>query len=351
MTKNLFLSALAGTNDARPPVWFMRQAGRYHSHYQKLRAAHSFIDLCKQPELACEVTYGPLDDFGFDAGILFSDLLFPLEAMGMGLRYEEGPKLDFHLRTRADLDRLKGGVALAAHMEFQAEALQLIRRKLPADKGLIGFVGAPLTLYYYAVEGSHQNLDRSQPSSAFEGLRDGRFDSFCAKLLDLLAENMALQARAGADCVAVFDTCGGELSPAEYRASAVPALRAVLERFAQLCPGVPVIYYSKNTGPEHWAALRGLPIACLGVDWNHDLATVLREWGNEFAIQGNIDSHWLFLDSEELERRLRQVFERVLALPASSRRGWVCGLGHGVLPKTPEANVRLFLRLQKELFS
>ncbi|MBI3558023.1 MAG: uroporphyrinogen decarboxylase [Deltaproteobacteria bacterium] len=351
MSENIFKSALNHSNEGRPPVWFMRQAGRYHSHYQRLRAANSFIDLCKKPELACEVTFGPLDDFGFDAGILFSDILFPLEAMGMGLNFEEGPKLDFQLRERADVARLKGGVALAGHLDFQAQALRLIRARLPADKGLIGFVGAPLTLYYYAVEGSHQNLDRSVKRSAHEGLRDGRFDSFCVKLLDLLAQNMALQARAGADCVALFDTCAGELTPAEYRATAVPALQAVLERFAQLCPGVPVVYYSKNTGARHWAELRGLPIACLGIDWNHDLPTVLREWSGEFAIQGNIDPNWLFLEPADLEARLRQVFASVLALPADIRRAWVCGLGHGVLPKTPEHNVRLFLRIQKEMFS
>jgi uroporphyrinogen decarboxylase len=350
MKKNLFLAALGKENAGRPPVWFMRQAGRYHSHYQKLRAENSFIDLCKKPELACEVTYGPLNDFGFDAGILFSDLLFPLEAMGMGLRYDEGPKLDFHLRSGADVARLSSGAALAKHMEFQAEALRLIRARMPAEKGLIGFVGAPLTLYFYAVEGSHQNLDRNQSSSAVSGLTDGRYDSFCTHLLDLLAENMAMQARAGADCVAMFDTCAGELAPSEYRSAAVPALRAVLLRFKEMHPNVPVIYYSKNTGPEHWAALRGLPIQCLGIDWNHDLATVLRDWSADFAIQGNIDPHWLFLEPVELERRLREVFARVLALPKELRRGWICGLGHGVLPKTPESNVRLFLRLQKELF-
>src|SRR5262245_39098317 len=100
----------------------MRQAGRYHSHYQALRARHDFMDLCKVPALACEVTMGPIEDFGFDAAILFSDLLFPLEAMGMGLKYVPGPQLDWHLRELADLKRLRGGVALAAHMEFQAEA-------------------------------------------------------------------------------------------------------------------------------------------------------------------------------------------------------------------------------------
>jgi uroporphyrinogen decarboxylase len=111
-----------------------------------------------------------------------------------------------------------------------------------------------------------------------------------------------------------------------------------------------VTYYSKKTGPDHWDALEGLPIAALGVDWNHNIAEVLKRYGTRYAIQGNVDPHWLFLEPSELERRLREVFGQVLALPAEYRKGWVCGLGHGVLPKTPEDNVRLFLRLQKELF-
>src|SRR4051812_34624289 len=186
MTQNLFRSALKQENSSRPPVWFMRQAGRYHAHYQALRAKHSFIDLCKIPEVACEATMGPIRDFDFDAAILFSDLLFPLEAMGMGLKYEEGPKLDWHLKETSDLARLQGGGGLVKELEFQARALEQIRKKLPQDKGLIGFVGGPLTLFCYAVEGSH----KGELDSARKGLNDGRFTGFFEKLLDLLVGNM-----------------------------------------------------------------------------------------------------------------------------------------------------------------
>lgn len=344
---NRYNAALAGKNYSRPPVWFMRQAGRYHEHYQRLRAKNSFMDLCKKPELACEVTFGPLDDFGFDAAILFSDLLFPLEAMGMGLEYSEGPKLGWHLREIKDLSRLKGGGALAQELEFQAEALRLIRKRLPNEKGLLGFVGGPLTLFCYAVEGSHAG----HLPSAREGLMDGRFQGFFEKLVDLLAQNMALQAQAGADAVAMFDTCAGEFDAQTYARVVVPAIRDVLAKFKALCPATPVVYYSRGTGPEHWAALKGVqPIQCLGVDWRHDLASVLEKWTGDWTIQGNIDPDWLFLSPAELESRLRVVFSRVLALSSEIRARWVCGLGHGVLPKTPEENVRLFLRVQKEMF-
>ena len=343
---NLFKSAALKRNTARPPVWFMRQAGRYHAHYQALRKQYSFIELCKKPEIACEATMGPIRDFDFDAAILFSDLLFPLEAMGMGLKYEEGPKLDWHLQTPADLNRLKGGAELVSQLQFQADAIHLIRKALPLDKGLLGFVGGPLTLFCYAVEGSHKG--DLAPSKA--GILDGRFDGFVEKLFPLLIENMVLQANAGIDALAVLDTCAGEFSPEIYREKIVPVLRKLFDRFKERCPEVALVYYSKGTGETHWECLKGLQFDVLGIDWRHDLADVLKNWSGHWAIQGNIDPNWLFLEASELERRLREVFAKVKALPAEYRRGWICGLGHGVLPKTPESNVRLYLKLQREIF-
>ena len=344
---NLFQAAIRRENTSRPPVWFMRQAGRYHSHYQNLKKTYSFMELCKKPEIACEAAMGPIRDFDFDAAILFSDLLFPLEVLGMGLRYDPGPKLDWHLRELADLKKLSNeGVVLAKQLGFQAEAMSLLRKELPPSKGLLGFVGGPSTLFAYAVEGGHSG----ELASTKAGLRDGRFQGFNDRLLDLLAENMALQARAGADTVAVLDTCAGEFDPATYREFIVPSLRELFSKFQALCPQIPISYYSKKTGPEHWRALEGLPIAYKGIDWHHDIASVLREWHGRWAIQGNIDPDWLFLEPAELERRLREVFNRVLALPAEMRKGWICGLGHGILQKTPESSVRLFIRLQREMF-
>ena len=341
---NLFQSALHRVNVGRPPVWFMRQAGRYHSQYQRLREQHSFVDLCKKPEIACEATMGPIRDFGFDAAILFSDLLFPLESMGMGLSYEPGPTLSWHLREVSDLKKIRHGQV--SSLDFQAEAMRLIRHELDPAKGLLGFVGGPLTLFCYAVEGSHSG----ELKSARAGLRDGRFEGFCERLLDLLAGNMALQGKSGADCVAVLDTCAGEFTPAEYGELVVPVLERLLDKYAALCPEVPAFYYSKGTGPEHWEFLRKLKMSGLGVDWNHEMADVLTQWGDLWAIQGNVDPNWLFLERAELERRLRGVFTRVLKLPSALRQGWICGLGHGVLPKTPEDNVRLFIRVQREMF-
>src|SRR5262249_48811015 len=157
------------------------------------------------------------------------DLLFPLEAMGMGLSYEPGPKLSWHLREVSQLKKLRGGKALASQLGFQAEAMQRIRKELAPSKGLLGFVGGPITLFSYAVEGSHAGA----LTSARAGLDDGRFEGFNEKLLDLLAENMALQARAGADTVAILDTCAGEFDHRTYTLKIVPSLRALVDRFHQ----------------------------------------------------------------------------------------------------------------------
>jgi uroporphyrinogen decarboxylase len=344
---NRFQKTLARANRGRPPVWFMRQAGRYHSHYQALKRRHSFMELCKVPELACETTMGPIRDFGFDAAILFSDLLFPLETMGMGLAYEPGPVLAWHLREPRDLARLAGGADRIGELRFQGDAMRLIRAELPADKGLLGFVGGPWTLFAYAVEGSHKgSLD-----SAIAGLSDGRFEGFCERLLPLLAANMVLQFESGADTVAVMDTCAGDLSSEVFGRSVVPWLRRLFGAVHACLPGVPITYYSKNTGPGHWPWIDTLPAAGVGVDWHHPLPRVIEALGRNRAVQGNFDPNWMLLPAAELEPRILAWFAEMATLPAEQRTGWICGLGHGVLQTTPESNVRLFLELQHRFFA
>jgi uroporphyrinogen decarboxylase len=344
MTETALTAALHRRNTGRPPVWFMRQAGRYHSHYQSLKRYADFIELCKNPQLAAEVAMGPIHDFNFDAAILFSDLLFPLEVMGMGLRYDPGPKLDFHLRSVADVAKLHGGAELVSGLQFQAEAMRLTRERLRRDKGLIGFVGGPFTLYVYAAAGSHENAGQ-----AVEGLTNGVYAAFNEKLLDLLAHNMALQSAAGAECIALFDTAAGEIDAATYGRHVVPVLADVLQRFRKLDPDTPVTYYSRGTGPEYWEQLVGLPFQCLGIDWRHDITRVLERYGDRWCIQGNVDPEWLHLPGDELDRRLRAWFAPLVALPTAARKGWICGLGHGVLQRTPESNVHRFIEIQREL--
>jgi uroporphyrinogen decarboxylase len=343
---NRFNQAIRRRNPGRPPVWFMRQAGRYHSHYQALKRDHDFMALCKDPVLACEVTMGPIRDFDFDAAILFSDLLFPLEVMGMGLRYAPGPELGWHLKTLADLNRLQGGAERAAGLEFQADALRRIRTALPEDKGLLGFVGGPLTLFFYAVAGSH----KGDVSDAVAGVEDGRFAGFCDRLMELLAANILLQFRAGADTVAVMDTAAGEIPLASFQRHVVPRLTQLFAEVRALIPTAQFTYYSRRIGPAHWHALKDLPISCLGVDWEHPLSAVMAEVGDRWAVQGNFDPHQMLLPEAELRPLLHRFFADPQTVSPERRAGWVCGLGHGVLPGTPEANVRLFLELHRDHF-
>ena len=225
--------------------------------------------------------------------------------------------------------------------------MRLLRPRLGAERALIGFVGGPFTLYAYAVAGSHEGFSRH----GLLGLEDGLYQGFCDRLVELLADNMLLQARAGADCVALFDTAAGALDPAQFARHARTAAGARVARFRASCPRTPLIYYSRDTGPEHWRALEPLELQGLGVDWRHELAATLRSQTPRWCLQGNLDPQWLLLPAAELEVRVRAVFASVAALPAAARAAWVCGLGHGVLPQTPESNVHLVLKLQREMFS
>lgn len=347
MGSNLFRAALARQNDERPPVWFMRQAGRYHSHYRKLRERHSFIELCKRPEIATEVTMGPVDAFDFDAAILFSDLLFPLEVMGMPLDYTPGPALGWYLSQPADLARFNGNGAGVDGLAFQAQALRAIRAQLPNSKGLIGFVGGPLTLFFYAAEGAH----KGKLASARAGLIDGRYAGFCERLTPLLAQNMAQQWNADIDCLAILDTVAGELAPEEFADYVVPQLGALLREFQRLCPDGKVLYYSKGTDARHWRQLRGLALAGIGIDWRSSMVEALAEFGDRWAIQGNFDPEALLLPEADFLRAAESFFAPLRELPPALRRGWICGLGHGVLPSTPERHVQVFIDLQREAFA
>jgi uroporphyrinogen decarboxylase len=340
---NLFLKALKKENYGRPPVWFMRQAGRYHSHYQKLKEKHSFIELCKNPNLACEVTLGPIEDFDFDAAILFSDLLFPLESLNMGLSYNPGPKLDFYLNSKEDIKKLHYDEFTIKKLEFQAHAIKLIREKLDSKKGFLGFIGAPLTLFSYAVDGSHQG----ELIKTKEALRDGRFELFFEKLEKLLVENLVLQADAGVDTILIIDTCAGNFTLEEYKEFGVSSLDKIVHEFKRLRPNFPLLYYSKNTDSNYWKLLYDLKIEGIGIDWHTPLEKVLDEFSERFVIQGNIDPHWLL---ENRFNEIKNVFEKVKKLPIQKRKSWICGLGHGVLQNTQENSVREFLRLQREIF-
>lgn len=321
------------------PVWFMRQAGRYHAHYQGIKARSDFISMCKTPELACEVTMGPINDFKFDAAILFSDLLFPLEHLGTGLRYDPGPKLDWHLDSVAKLESLKELAPAQEFFKFQKDACALLKKALPTDRTLLGFVGGPFTLYTYVTEGLHDgNL-----VSAKRGLHDGRWEGFLQKLIPNLITEMRVQAEGGADAVCLFDTAAGELSPGDYGRYIVPSLKAVMEGFKKVCPNTKITYYSKHTQRAHMEYLHDFPIDTIGIDWRCDLVEIQKMFPNKF-VQGNFDPIWLHLPQDIMISNLKAWHKELMNRGLNPAK-WICGLGHGVTIQTPEDNVRKAVEL------
>jgi uroporphyrinogen decarboxylase len=322
------------------PAWFMRQAGRYHSHYQNIKKNSDFMTMCKDPKLATEVTMGPIEDFNFDAAILFSDLLFPLEQMGMGLSYESGPPtLAFRIETLADIQKLKLKQPSKEYYNFQKDACHLIREKLNKEKTLLGFVGAPFTLYTYAVEGSH----KGELTSSKRGFFDGRFIAFMEILLpDLLAE-MLVQAEGGADAVCLFDTAAGELMFSDFEEFIIPRILHLTREFKKHYPNKKIVYYSKLTHLNYLEAIAKMDetnsIDTLGVDWRMDLSSVLLKLGHKYFIQGNIDPSYLHLPWAQLEKKLA-AFYATLKNKNVPMDKWIFGLGHGVLQQTPEENVK-----------
>lgn len=314
------------------PVWFMRQAGRYHDHYQNLKKTYDFMTLCKDPKLACEVTMGPIEEFNFDAAILFSDLLFPLEQLGMGLTYNPGPILEKKIESMKDIDTLPKE-ADKSFFEFQKEACSLLKHALPTDKTLLGFVGAPFTLYAYAVEGSHAGSLYSSKT----GLYDGRYEAFCEKLLPNVLDEMLLQAQGGADALCIFDTAVGELTTLDFEAYAIPKIKFLTSEFKKVYPDKKIVYYSRNTHKSHLRMIQDDNIDVLGVDWRHDLKEVINEFGQDYYIQGNFDPCWLGLPWPKLEQKLEKFY---LGVQGANLDRWICGLGHGVLRWTPQENVK-----------
>lgn len=339
--ENTFRRVLGGETVAVPPIWLMRQAGRYHAHYRALRQRWGFEDLCRVPELSAEVAMGPIRDFDFDAAILFSDLLFPLAALGMALSYEDGPpKLDGPLDERR-IAAFRPLDEAAPLLRFQADGIAATRAELSKAKGLIGFVGGPWTLFVYAMEGGHSGPMRTAKAS-WELYR-----RFSAQAAPLVNAAIRMQLDAGADLVMVLDTAAGDLPPAYFDREVAPAL----VDFARQSPGR-LGYYAKAAHPALMTgALADAPWAGFGYDSRWDLPAVLGQPGRSTFVQGNFDPAWLFLPPADLQSALLDFLRPIAALGPEARRGWICGLGHGVLPGTPEDAVRSFVTTVREVLS
>lgn len=341
MTGGRFVRAVRGEATPVPPIWMMRQAGRYQARYQALRARHSFDEMCRRPELAAAVALGSVEDFDFDAAILFSDLLFPLEALGFGLSYADGPPQLDGVLTDARLEAFRPRREAAGLLRFQADAVAATRARLDRSKGLIGFVGGPWTLFVYAVEGSHAGALARAKSSP------GLYARFAAACVPLLVDAVRMQLEAGADLVMIFDTAAGELSFETFGELIAPDLATLAASFPNR-----VGYYAKASHPDQLAApaFVAAPWAGVGVDARWSMTDLLRTPRQGF-VQGNFDPALMLLPEREFRLSLRRYLAPLAALGAEERRGWICGLGHGVLPSTPEAHVRIFIETVRQAFS
>lgn len=336
---SLLLRALRRQPVPRPPVWIMRQAGRYMPEFRAVRAQHSFLTVCKTPELACEVTLQPIEPIGVDAAIIFSDILIPLEPMGMGLVFgEKGPYLPEPIRAVADVARLRT-LTPERDVAFLGEAIRLVKAALPAEMPLLGFAGAPWTLAAYMIEGGgSKNYDRIK---RFMYNEPQAFDALMTRLVEMLVAYLRYQIEAGADAVQIFESWGGVLSPHDFKMYALPYTRRVIAGL-QGC-GVPIIAYMNGAG-QVLEDLAETGCDAVGIDWRLDLGLAIDRVGSRVAVQGNMDPCMLYAPVASIEKEVQRLHGLVAGRP-----GHVFNLGHGILPDVPVAHAQAFVHAVKSL--
>jgi uroporphyrinogen decarboxylase len=313
------------------PIWFMRQAGRYMAEYRKLRERHSLLELCKTPDLACEVTLQPVRALGVDAAILFADILLPLEPMGAPFEFAagEGPVIHEPVRDAAAVERLRV-IDPEEGLGYVLEAVRAIRRELDGKTPLIGFAGAPFTLSSYLVEGG-----KSSNYARTKRLMYGEpeiWKALMTKLSEVVRRYLHAQVEAGAQAVQLFDSWVGALSPLDYAEFVQPHVRHILQSVMKT--GVPVIHFGTDTA-SLLELQRDAGGTVIGVDWRTPLDLAWQRLGDGVAVQGNLDPLLLMAPREVLARRVDDVLAR-----AGGRSGHIFNLGHGILPETPPDAVK-----------
>ena len=324
-SRERFLAACACAPLERPPLWIMRQAGRYLPEYRALKAKSSFLEMVRTPALAAEVTLQPLRRFpGLDAAILFSDILVIPEALGQGYRFrdEGGIAMEFRLENRVQIDALAPAAAVPERLRYVADALALLKQELAGKTALLGFGGSPWTLATYMVEGGS--------SDEFERIKQlfytdrALFDALLEKLTAALIAYFQLQIRAGADAIQIFDSWGGIIAGPDYEAA---SLKWIRQSIAALPRDFPVILYAKGTAPHVTdQAFTGARV--VSVDWTSDLAIVRRTLPANVAVQGNLDPVLLNTTPAIVSRETTRLLESM-----RGSAGHIFNLGHGILPQ------------------
>jgi len=332
-----FLRACRRQPVDRPPVWIMRQAGRYLPEYRALRAGVDFLTLCRTPDLAVEVSLQPLRRFALDAAIVFSDILLPLEGLGCRMTFTPGPKLAEPVRTRAQVDALVRRPA-AETVPFVAEAVRLLRRELDGRTPVIGFAGAPFTLAAYLVQGEGKEGFGALKTLMYR--EPATIEALLETLTTAMIDYLRLQAAAGAQALQIFDSWAGLLDPGSYERFALRWVREVVAGVRDA--GVPVIYFVNGAPHLHQAAAAsGADV--LGVCWRAPIDEVAARVGPVVALQGNLDPHALFAPPDQVRRVTADVLTRAGAHP-----GHIMNLGHGILPETPIESVHALVETVRD---
>jgi uroporphyrinogen decarboxylase len=326
-----FLAACRREPVSHTPVWIMRQAGRYLPEYRKIRAEVDFLTLTKTPELAVEVTLQPVRRFGMDAAILFSDIMTPVEGMGVPLDFAPGPVIETPIRSLDQVEALRVPDPEES-VPFVLETVRLLSRALPASAPLIGFAGAPFTLFCYLVQGGGSKT--FSEAKAFLFSEPEASHKLLEKLADTMVRYLEAQARAGAKALMMFDSWVGLLGPEQYREFAFPAVRRVIDALRPL--DVPLIYFP-NQGATLLPTVRECGADVVGIDWRLSLADARGILGPDIAVQGNLDPTALFAPRPELARQIDRVLGNAGPVP-----GHIFNLGHGI-EKTTDPDAVAFL--------
>ena len=336
----LLVRAAKGLPVERPPAWMMRQAGRYMQEYRDLAVKHpSFRERSETTDLITEITLQPWRAFQPDGVILFSDILTPLPAIGIPFEIDDykGPILDSPIR---DADGLKMMHALDLDMlPFVGESLSILRKEVGDTAAVLGFVGAPWTLATYIVEGGSSSTYKTIKSMAMSDPET--LKSILSAVADAVGDYVGYQIDAGAQCVQIFDSWGGQLPPHMWEVWSKPYIQQVVDKVRATHPGVPLTLYANGSGGllERMATTG---VDCIGLDWTIDMADGRRRVG-DLAVQGNVDPAVLFAAPEAVEQAVKDVCEK------AGPTGHILNLGHGVLVGTPEENVKVFFDAAKKI--
>jgi len=315
-----FLKACRGEKTDYTPVWLMRQAGRYLPQYMAVRKKVTFLELCKTPELAAEVTIQPIDYLNADAAILFSDILTPVEPMGMKLDFVPGPVFENPVRTEADIDALRIPV-MEEDVPYVLETIKILRREFEGRVPLIGFGGAPFTLACYMVEGKGSK-DFAQIKRMMYGAPE-LFAKLMEKITEMDRQYLNAQIAAGAQTIQIFDTWGGIVSPLDYEKFILPYTRKLIDGLDR---SVPIIHFVKGSGTMlDTVAKAGSDV--MGLDWHVNLGKARDVIGPDIAVQGNLDPTVLYAPKEHIEREVKRILDE-----NAGRPGHIFNLGHGILP-------------------